>query len=391
VEDALGYRFPVPSEYDFNLLEAVIKQRFRSGPGSLEVQAGNYEYFKTNNSSQVLTQTTILPPGMAITMAIIVAAPPLIHEACPMPRCGFVQTIECSGGGKNWQVILVLDPVNTTNDGSPKCHVWFSPATKAQKSLNDLLFAISSLEDSTPRIEQDDGHARANKRLRSAPNDEDIAMFKNVRVAQKEPVSLPSSSTLNSAETATIHAIFSSALNSPDPKSSMQYHGTYNQNEKDTREFLDTNAASSTQFLVSRSTPPTNATKRQPIFDDALSYLDQIRDIYAEQPEVYDQFLELMTDFKRGSADTLDVCKRVLDLFSSTPELIISFNQFLPPECPFLYSKQMASSNVDKGREGMIATITSTFHPDDSFEVPIRVVCGDVDKPGKRKRDAKND
>jgi hypothetical protein len=102
VEDALGYRFPVPSEYDFDLLEAVIKQRFKSGPGSLEVQAGNYEYFKTTNSSQVLTQTTRLPPGLAITMAVIVAAPPLIYEACPMPKCGFVQTIECSGGGRNW-------------------------------------------------------------------------------------------------------------------------------------------------------------------------------------------------------------------------------------------------------------------------------------------------
>jgi hypothetical protein len=73
--------------------------------------------------------------------------------------------------------------VNTTNDYSPKCHVWFSPTTKAQKSLNDLLFAISSLEDSISHIKQNDDIARASKRLRLATDDADVAMFKNVRVA----------------------------------------------------------------------------------------------------------------------------------------------------------------------------------------------------------------
>jgi hypothetical protein len=102
VEDALGYRFPVPSEYDYDLLEAVIKQRFKTGPGSLEVQAGNYEYFKTNDSNAVLSNSTRLLPGASITMAIVVAHPASVDEACPMPRCGSTQTAECFGGGRTW-------------------------------------------------------------------------------------------------------------------------------------------------------------------------------------------------------------------------------------------------------------------------------------------------
>jgi hypothetical protein len=53
VEDALGFKFPVPSEYDYELLNAIIKHRFLEGPGSLEIKAGNYELFNTKNSKQV--------------------------------------------------------------------------------------------------------------------------------------------------------------------------------------------------------------------------------------------------------------------------------------------------------------------------------------------------
>jgi hypothetical protein len=58
VEDTLGRRFPVPSEYDFDLLDTVVKQKFNTGPGSLHVQVGNYEYFKTKNSNDVLLRTS---------------------------------------------------------------------------------------------------------------------------------------------------------------------------------------------------------------------------------------------------------------------------------------------------------------------------------------------
>lgn len=92
----------MPSEYDFDLLEAVIRQRFKTGPGSVEVRAGDYEYFKTNNSTDVLSRNTRLLPGSSITMAVIVNRPSLTDESYPMPRCDSTQTTECSGGGRNW-------------------------------------------------------------------------------------------------------------------------------------------------------------------------------------------------------------------------------------------------------------------------------------------------
>jgi hypothetical protein len=108
VEDALGFKFPVPSEYDFDLLEAVIKQKFKTGPGSLDVQAGNYEYFKTKNSNDVLSKTSRLLPGMAITMAIILVHPKLTDEICPMPGCDSIYTSEPLGGGRTWYVLITI-------------------------------------------------------------------------------------------------------------------------------------------------------------------------------------------------------------------------------------------------------------------------------------------
>ena len=98
----------MPSEYDFDLLDAIIRQKFKTGPGRLEVQAGNYEYFKTRNSSDVLSKTSLLLPGTAITMAIVVVHPILMNETCPMPGCDSIQTAKALGGGRTWYVVLTL-------------------------------------------------------------------------------------------------------------------------------------------------------------------------------------------------------------------------------------------------------------------------------------------
>lgn len=102
VEDALGLKFPVPSEYDFELLDAIIKHRFREGPGSDEVQAGDYELFKTKNTKTFLSSAERLLPGTAITMAVIVKHPNPTGEVCPMPRCGSDQIVSMPGGGRRW-------------------------------------------------------------------------------------------------------------------------------------------------------------------------------------------------------------------------------------------------------------------------------------------------
>ncbi|KTW30764.1 hypothetical protein T552_00476 [Pneumocystis carinii B80] len=64
---------------------------------------------------------------------------------------------------------------------------------------------------------------------------------------------------------------------------------------------------------------------------DALSYLDQVKIQFSEQPDVYNRFLDIMKDFKSQSIDTLGVIERVSALFRGHPNLVQGFNTFLPP------------------------------------------------------------
>jgi len=64
---------------------------------------------------------------------------------------------------------------------------------------------------------------------------------------------------------------------------------------------------------------------------DALSYLDQVKVQFADHPDVYNRFLDIMKDFKSGAIDTPGVIERVSQLFAGNPGLIQGFNTFLPP------------------------------------------------------------
>lgn len=65
--------------------------------------------------------------------------------------------------------------------------------------------------------------------------------------------------------------------------------------------------------------------------ETALSYLDQVKHTYRDQPQVYNDFLNIMTEFKSQKIDTPGVINRVMNLFKDHPELIQGFNAFLPP------------------------------------------------------------
>ncbi|CAY70276.1 Component of the Sin3p-Rpd3p histone deacetylase complex [Komagataella phaffii GS115] len=81
--------------------------------------------------------------------------------------------------------------------------------------------------------------------------------------------------------------------------------------------------------------PPTalhaSANQYRPLnVKDALSYLDQVKVRFLDQPDVYNHFLEIMKDFKSQSIDTPGVIERVSTLFRGHPNLIQGFNTFLP-------------------------------------------------------------
>merc|ERR1719216_198959 len=80
----------------------------------------------------------------------------------------------------------------------------------------------------------------------------------------------------------------------------------------------------------------TGASSQPPSFqrlkvEDALSYLDQVKFKFGNQPQVYNDFLDIMKEFKSQSIDTPGVISRVSMLFKGHPELIVGFNTFLPP------------------------------------------------------------
>ncbi|KAJ3145353.1 Transcriptional regulatory protein sin3 [Irineochytrium annulatum] len=64
---------------------------------------------------------------------------------------------------------------------------------------------------------------------------------------------------------------------------------------------------------------------------DALTYLDQVKIQFQDFPHVYNQFLDIMKDFKSQAIDTPGVIERVSNLFRGYPALINGFNTFLPP------------------------------------------------------------
>ncbi|XP_063699111.1 paired amphipathic helix protein Sin3a isoform X2 [Culicoides brevitarsis] len=65
--------------------------------------------------------------------------------------------------------------------------------------------------------------------------------------------------------------------------------------------------------------------------EDALSYLDEVKFKFGNQPQVYNDFLDIMKEFKSQSIDTPGVIQRVSNLFKGHPQLIVGFNTFLPP------------------------------------------------------------
>ncbi|MQL90415.1 hypothetical protein Taro_023015, partial [Colocasia esculenta] len=64
--------------------------------------------------------------------------------------------------------------------------------------------------------------------------------------------------------------------------------------------------------------------------NDALAYLKDVKEIFQDRREKYDEFLEVMKDFKAQRIDTAGVTERVKELFRGHRNLILGFNTFLP-------------------------------------------------------------
>ncbi|CZR59947.1 uncharacterized protein PAC_09842 [Phialocephala subalpina] len=116
-EDALGRVLPIPSEYGWSKVHAIIADQFSAGPGSNKVKAGEYLLFNSLDSSKILLQphTESLIPGMSITMALIIGRYGSITlDGCPRIGC-VSRNIEASEAGGKFCTL---------------CRCWFNSTNK---------------------------------------------------------------------------------------------------------------------------------------------------------------------------------------------------------------------------------------------------------------------
>ena len=87
--------------------------------------------------------------------------------------------------------------------------------------------------------------------------------------------------------------------------------------------------------------------------EDALAYLDKVKRQFSDRLEIYNQFLEIMKNFKSQNIDTPGVINHVCKLFKGHDNLILGFNTFLPPG----FKIELPINNVDSRiREVSITT-----------------------------------
>jgi paired amphipathic helix protein Sin3a len=81
-------------------------------------------------------------------------------------------------------------------------------------------------------------------------------------------------------------------------------------------------------FTVQQRAPPNQP--NQPDIDDAISYITTIKKRFANEPEIYKQFLEILRTYRKGQLGIKDVLEQVSTLFADHPDLLKEFTYFLP-------------------------------------------------------------
>ncbi|KAI7852149.1 hypothetical protein BDC45DRAFT_444435 [Circinella umbellata] len=116
---------------------------------------------------------------------------------------------------------------------------------------------------------------------------------------------------------------------------------------------------------------------------DALTYLDQVKIQFSDQPEIYNKFLDIMKDFKSQAIDTPGVIERVSTLFRGHPTLISGFNTFLPPgyriECTvdehgrniIKVTTPSGTTTTTDGEPLNLNSATNEAHPNSSRKAPV--------------------
>lgn len=102
----------------------------------------------------------------------------------------------------------------------------------------------------------------------------------------------------------------------------------------------------------------------KPSMADALQYVMDVKSEFQDEIEKYDDFLEVLKDFKNQRIDTVEVILRVKQLFKGHDSLIPGFNAFLPTG----YEIKLDENNrTDYGKAiDLVKKVERRFHTDKS-------------------------
>lgn len=95
----------------------------------------------------------------------------------------------------------------------------------------------------------------------------------------------------------------------------------------------------------------------------------QVKLQFSGHPQVYNDFLDIMKEFKSQSIDTPGVIKRVSLLFRGHPDLIVGFNTFLPPGYKIAVEANETISVEQPGQQAMSLSMLTTTLPS---QVPVK-------------------
>lgn len=78
-------------------------------------------------------------------------------------------------------------------------------------------------------------------------------------------------------------------------------------------------------------------------FNHAISYVNKIKTRFANQPDIYKQFLEILQTYQREQKPIGEVYEQVTVLFANSPDLLDDFKQFLPDTSNQVYPPQQVA------------------------------------------------
>ncbi|KAL5374992.1 hypothetical protein PMIN02_012127 [Paraphaeosphaeria minitans] len=127
-EDALGRVYPIPSEYDMDLIRTIVKSKFRRMPGYRQILLGNYELFNSRNTRHLISEDTYIQPGATISMAIVLNTPSTGTGRCPVPDCRSTHCEDRQEGGKICNA----------------CNAWFDVSSMKCRAFSDVASSIET-------------------------------------------------------------------------------------------------------------------------------------------------------------------------------------------------------------------------------------------------------